>query len=190
MTATVSRYIWQIYHKEIQPTLSSWIIFFSGTSLSLVTYAIAQDKDFKSGILNLVDCIGVALIMISVLLWSRAERHFRPFEKWYLAGIGLIVIYGLATGDAWSSNLFTWGLIATGYFPTIQTLVTEKRNTESFTAWGGEWITVTIGLYPASDGGNTLAILYASRGVVLIGPMLILMSYYEFQSRKQASAAL
>lgn len=184
MTIAVGRYVWQVYFQQISPTLSSWVIFVLGTSLCLITYAIAQEKDLESGILNAVDCIGVSFILIAVILWSKGERRFEAFEKWYLSGIGAIIAYGLITGDAWNSNRFAQALIVIGYFPTIHKLITEKKNKESFSGWGSEFVSATFGLYPAIVGGKELAVLYAIRGIVMIGSLLLLMLYYEVRNKK------
>jgi len=162
-----------------------WIIFSLGTGLSLVTYLIAEKYDFRSGILNTMDVIGCVAISLSIIVWGKHGIRLRPFEKWYLAGVGIIVAYGLLTGDAWTSNIFTQVLISLGYFPTIQNLVTEKRNTESFITWGLNGFTGLVALYPAIVNGNTLAILYSVRSLVSIAILLCIMKYYEIHSRSQ-----
>jgi hypothetical protein len=94
------------------------------------------------------------------------------------------VTYGLLTGDAWASNVFTQVLISIGYFPTIQNLLTEKRNVESFTGWGCAVVAGLIALYPAIVDGNSLAILYALRTVVFVSSIIAVMVYYELRSKK------
>jgi hypothetical protein len=183
-TAFAVRYTYQIRKREITPTLSTWIIFLLGTGLSLTTYAIAEQRDFASGILNTMDVAAVTVILIATLIWGQRAVRFKPFEKWYLGGIGAIVSYGLLTGDAWVSNVFTQVLISIGYVPTIQNLLTEKRNVESFTGWGCAVVAGLIALYPAIVDGNSLAILYALRTVVFVSSIIAVMVYYELRSKK------
>lgn len=185
MLVLACRYIYQIHRHKITPTLSTWIIFFIGTSLSLITYALAEKHDFKSGILSVMDTAVVASVLGAILVWGKRDMRFKPFEKWYLAGVGAIILYGLISGDAWGSNIFTQALISVGYIPTIQNLITEKKNTESFTAWGCALTAGIFGLYPAiAEGGNLLAAVYSIRTIVLVASMLCLMVYYEFLHQK------
>jgi CDP-diglyceride synthetase len=183
------RYTYQIRKGEISPTLSTWIIFLLGTGLSLTTYAIAERRDFASGILNTMDVVAVTVILIATIIWGQRAVRFKPFEKWYLVGIAAIVTYGLLSGDAWASNVFTQVLISVGYIPTIQNLLTEKRNVESFTGWGCAVVAGLIALYPAIVDGNSLAILYALRTVVFVSGIMSVMVYYELRSKERRSWA-
>lgn len=178
------RYTYQICKKQIKPTLSTWIIFLLGTALSLVTYWVAEDHDLRSGILNTMDVASVAIILLATIIWGDRGLTFKPFEKWYLLGIGVIVVYGLWSGNAWQSNIFTQVLIGLGYIPTIQNLVTEKRNTESFTAWGCGIAAGLVGLYPAVVDGNTLAMVYAGRTIVLVSGIMLVMAYYTCRQKR------
>jgi hypothetical protein len=183
------RYTWQIWKGEISPTLSTWIIFLLGTGLSLATYAIAEQRDFASGILNTMDVVAVTVILVATVIWGQRAVRLKPFEKWYLGGIGAIVTYGLLSGDARGSNVFIQVLISIGYLPTIQNLLTEKRNVESFTGWGCAVLAGLIALYPATVDGNSLAVLYALRTVVFVSSIIIVMIYYELRSTKPRSPA-
>ncbi len=180
------RYAYQIWKRDVgfSPTLSTWIIFLLGTGLSLVTYAIAEKHDFRSGILNTVDVVAVTIVLLAIIVWGNRDIRFKPFEKWYLGGVGAIVAYGLLSGDAWGSNIFAQVLISIGYAPTIQTLLTEKRNTESFTGWGCAIVASIIAFYPAMADGNLLAVLYAVRAIVLVLSVIVIMAYYELRSKK------
>ena len=177
------RYIYQVWKREISPALSTWIIFLLGTGLSLATYAIEEDHDFLSGILNTMDIIVVVAVLAAIIIWGNRKMRFKPFEKWYLWGVGAIVAYGMLSGDAWTSNILTQILISVGYFPTIQNLLTEKKNTESFTGWILVAVAGFIALYPATVNGNVLATLYATRTVVLVAAIIAIMAYYSMRDR-------
>jgi len=180
MVAFCIYYSFQIWRRRIDPTLSTWIIFLAGTGLSLVTYGLAENHDYQSGILNTLDVVSVAIILSAILKWGKPELRFRQHEKWYLVGAALIVGYGIMTGDVWSSNLYTQVLICCGYIPLIQTLVTEKRNTESFFGWICGLSAGIIGLYPAVVSGNALAVIYAVRTIIAVSVVLFFMVYYQY----------
>jgi len=179
MTIFTARYAYQIWRREISPTLSTWITFMSGIGLSLATYMFAAKWDIRSGILNTMDFIAVAVILFAVLKWGKNEVRFKPFEKWYLVGITFIIIFGIFTGDAWNSNILTQVLISVGYLPTAHNLLKEKRNVESFSGWGCALIAALLALYPAIKEGNGLAVAYTIRTIFFVGVIISLMMYYK-----------
>lgn len=176
------RYGYQIRSGKVKPALSTWLTFLAGTGLSLLTYSVASEWDFKSGILNVSDVLVVALVILATLRWSSLHMMFRPFEKWYLLGAGVIVLFWVSSGDSFTSNLMVQMLIFIGYFPTIHKLVAEKENTESYSSWGLALLAVTIACYPAMVGGNTLATVYALRSVVMVSVVLSLMLWCDRQT--------
>jgi hypothetical protein len=181
MTASGVRYIWLVRRHLIEPAASTWMIFLTGTSLSFATYMVAENRDFVTGILNTMDVLEVGAILIAVLIWgNRKGGRLSRFEKLYLAGIGLIIVYGFAFGDAWGSNLFVQALITMGYIPTVHKVISNKRNTESFLPWIFSLCAGLFALVPALFDGNTLATVYAGRTVVLVGLFIMLMGYYEY----------
>lgn len=176
----VARYTYQIIKGDISPTLSTWIMFLTGTGLSLITYFLAEDWDIRSGIYNATDFISVLIVLSVIIFCGNREIRFQSFEKWYLIGIALIVGFGITTGNAWKSNIFTQALITIGYIPTIHRLVQEKKNTESYTAWGCTLIAALLALYPAIKDGNSLATIYTIRAIILVSFMLTMMIYYQY----------
>lgn len=176
-------YAWQIRAGRIRPTLSTWLIFLSGGGLSFVTYAIAENKDFRSGILNTIDIAFVTIVISAILVWGDRKVRFHSFEKWYLAGVAAIIVYGLLTGNAWNSNALSQVLLVLAYGPTFHALCSQKRNTESFLAWGCSVVAAGFALYPATVGGNTLAAIYAGRALFFSVALLLLMFYYELKHK-------
>ena len=163
---------------RISPTVSTWVVFSVSTILSLTTYALAQNHDFKSGILNTTDAFQTFIILIMVIIWGK-KGQFSRFEKYYLSGIGVVVAYGVVSGNAFSSNLFIQILICSGYIPTIAKMVRLRKNTEQFLPWVFPLIAGMLGIYPAIVGGNTLAALYAIRTVAMILILMSVMVYYR-----------
>ena len=181
------RYSYQIYKKDISPTLSTWILFFVGVGLSLVTYLLSEDFDVISGINNTVDILVVIAMIASILRWGNKTVRFRPWEKYYLLTAGAIVLYAVITGDLFKSNLFAQVLIAIGAIPTINTMIAERRNTESFTAWGLVWTAHAVGLVSSLVNGNILSATYVIRGLVSITITLAVMIYFEVRTRRQST---
>lgn len=184
MTAFIAIYVYQIYRHKITPTLSTWIIFLCGAGLSFTTYVISEKGDFRSGVLNTIDLANVIIVIIAIIIWGKRSIKLKSFEKWYLVAVGLIIFYGVITGDAWRSNILTQVLIGMGYFPTIHALLKSKVNTESFMAWGINLVVSILALYPALVEGNFLAVLYAVRATSLISILLVIMIYCEYVTRR------
>ncbi|MCR4328112.1 MAG: hypothetical protein NUV53_01190 [Patescibacteria group bacterium] len=179
------RYVHQVKEGKASPALSTWLIFLVGVVISFITYAIAEKRDFRSGILNTIDLASISFIVVGIIICGkRGVLRFKPFEKWHLVGSGLLVGYGIYTGNAWNSNILAQVLLGVAYFPTWQNLFTEKRNTESWSGWMLNLLACALALYPAMVNGNTLAIVYATRAVTLIVCTMFLMAYYEFKQKK------
>lgn len=167
----------------VVPTLSTWITFVIGTGLSLLTYLLAEEGDWRSGILNTMDFLATVIILLALVYYGGRKIVFRSFEKWYLGGVSAIVLFGIISQDAWRSNIFTQMLIGLGYIPTILSLHQEKRNVESYVAWVCGLSAGILALYPSIQGGNVLAVIYSVRTIVFVILILALMTYYQRQSR-------
>ncbi len=177
-------YAYQIRKHKIDPTLSTWIIFMSGVGISLITYTIAENKDFKSGILNKVDAAFVLVVISAIFAWGKRELRLKPFEKWYLLGVLVIIVYGILSKSAWNSNVLSQVLLSVGYIPTIHHLIQQKKNRESFLGWGCSMIAAIAALYLARVAGKPLETLYASRALFFAALLLCLMFYYEIKQKK------
>ena len=187
MLIVAGRYSYEVYKRKISPTFSTWLILLSGTSLSLITYTVASNRDFQSGILNTIDVVVSFIIVLSIMIWEKnLKLSFKPFEKKYLlVAIGIIIFWAISK-DAFVSNLLVQVLLTIGYLPTMQNLIKEKRNVESFIAWSLGLTAGFLALYPAIAGGNILATIYSLRTIVLIGIVLGLMSFYRKNAKKRS----
>lgn len=184
MTLFITTYVYKIYKREITPTLSTWVIFLFGTTLSFITYLVTEKHDLSSGILNTIDVANVIIIITAIIIFGKHTIRFNSFEKWYLSGVCFIILYGFLSGNAWNSNILTQVLLCIGYAPTIHTLLKNKVNTESFSAWGINLIVSILAIFPAIIEGNLLALLYAIRATLLISILIIIMIYCEFYEKK------
>ncbi|MFH1235138.1 MAG: hypothetical protein V1493_06010 [Candidatus Diapherotrites archaeon] len=179
-------YSYKVFKGQTKPALSTWLIMFVGTALSLLTYLSASNWNFVGGILNLLDVTVTIIIIAATLLWSKSKIKFRAFEKGYLVIAGLIALFWLLTKNPFEANLLVQVLILVGYFPTIQKLVTEKQNTESFSAWLIAYSAGLLALFPAIVSGGILPLVYVGRTIVMQSAIIGLMIYYgkPFGSRK------
>ncbi len=182
------RYAYLLRHKRISPTPAMWVMFTSGVGLSFLTYAFAEQHDFRSGILNTVDVAGCGATLILVLLWGARGERFDRFERWYLAAAGLVVVYWIASKDPITSNICTQLLIGAGYIPTLRKMRRVKKNTEPFMSWTIMLLAALAGLYPAIANGNALAVVYVVRTIIMVSFMLILMAVYHFRTQRRSNA--
>lgn len=182
-----SCYIRQIRNGKAKTTTSTWIILLVGCALSFVTYLIAENKDLKSGIMNTVDMVYVTVILYVVYLQTGRKIQLESFEKNYLAGAGMIVVYGVVTGDAWKSNVLTQILMSFAYLPMYHKLFLKKEKTDSYFAWLPPAFTAAISLYPSIHDGNALATIYSARALFFCSLTSLLMFYYQLRAKVAAS---
>ena len=189
-------YIYKVVSGKADPIISTWIIFLVGCILSFVTYVLHTEWDLKSGIINTTDLVYVSVVFIAILLWGKPEKEMaygddyekkkkeekflQSFEKWYLAGAAGIVVYGVITGNAWNSNVLTQILMSFAYFPMFHKMLKQKEKKDSYFAWIPAICISLVGLYPAISGGNTLAVIYASRALFFSSTTCLIMAYYQF----------
>jgi len=159
-----------------------------GSGLSFITYLIAENKDWRSGILNIVDAVYIVFVLAVIFLYTDHKIRFKPFEKWYLAGAGLIVAYGLATGNAWRSNVLTQVLMSLAYLPMFHKMISEKEKKDSYFAWTPQIFIAVIAMYPAVHEGNSLAVIYASRSLFFSLLTTFLMLYFQVRAKRVAPA--
>jgi len=174
-----SWYSWQTYKKLIKPALSTWLIMLTGSILSLFTYFSESNWDISSGILNMADTFGITLIIISIVTWSDTKFRLRSFEKRYLGAAFGILLFWIVSGNPFVSNILLQLLMVIGYFPTIQKLIFEKKNSESFSSWIIAMSASLFALIPAISGKQILSIIYVGRSIVMMGIILLMMSYFD-----------
>lgn len=183
-------YVIQVKRKVAEATLSTWMIFMVGCSLSLTTYWFAKDRDLESGIMNTVDVFYVFLVLVGVFFWGDRKERFKPHEKWYLAAVIGIVAYAFATGDAYKSNWFTQVLMSFAYLPMFHKMWREKKTKDSYFGWIPASVNALVALYPALYNGNDLAVVYSVRAFIFTSATSVLMAYYHIRARRLRCTAL
>lgn len=188
MAAFAWRYGIKIRRREIEPPLSTWILFLVGVAVSLVFYGLEEEWDLVSGITNVGDLAVVSSVIVCLLVWGDRTVRFKRWERYYLAAGGLAVFYGIVSGDLWNSSLLGQGLIVVGYVPMWHKMVVEKRNTESFATWTIVLCADLVAIVPAIKEGNVLSAIYVIRAFVLILITFCFMTYFELRARRRSEA--
>jgi hypothetical protein len=168
-------YVYQISRRQVLPTLSTWIILGVATSLNVASYLVATRVDVISGVLGLTDAVACWFILIVTVISAGLKIQFQTFEKYYLTGAGVIVLFWIVSRNAFITNLLMQLLITIGCSSTIQSLLYAHENHESFTFWGLVLVAASLSLYPAAVDGNLLAIIYSIRSIVILCVILFLM---------------
>jgi hypothetical protein len=168
-------YMYQISRRQVLPTLSTWIILGVATSLNVASYLVATRVDVISGVLGLTDALVCWFILIVTVISAGLKMQFQTFEKYYLTGAGVIVLFWIVSRNAFITNLLMQFLITIGCSSTIQSLLYANENHESFIFWGLVLVAASLSLYPAAVDGNLLAVIYSIRGIVILCVILSLM---------------
>lgn len=168
-------YMYQISRRQVLPTLSTWIILGVATSLNVASYLVATRVDVISGVLGLTDALVCWFILIVTVISAGLKMQFQTFEKYYLTGAGVIVLFWIVSRNAFITNLLMQLLITIGCSSTIQSLLYANENHESFIFWGLVLVAASLSLYPAAVDGNLLAVIYSIRSIVILCVILSLM---------------
>jgi hypothetical protein len=168
-------YMYQISRRQVLPTLSTWIILVVATSLNVASYLVATRVDVISGVLGLTDALVCWFILIVTVISAGFKMQFQTFEKYYLTGAGVIILFWIVSRSAFITNLLMQFLITIGCSSTIQSLLYANENHESFIFWGLVLVAASLSLYPAAVNGNLLAVIYSIRSIVILCVILSLM---------------
>jgi len=172
-------YATEIYKKKISPALSTWIIMALGVVLSITTYLISSDFNYLGAALNFGDVLCNVIIITMLLTTQKSSVRFKSFEKKYLLASLIIVIFWILSRNAFISNLLVQLILVVSYLPTIQKLLTEKKNTESIFAWSICLFASLVSLFSSFASGNFLSIVYVMRSSIMIGLVLAIAIYFE-----------
>ncbi|MFH1404908.1 MAG: hypothetical protein ABIH21_02300 [Patescibacteria group bacterium] len=185
MAAFTFFYLRQLFSKKSSPTLSMFVIFSTGTLLSLLTYLSTPNTSLVAGALNATDFLSVLTVAVCIYIRSPDKKLvFQSFEKKYLLATAGIVAYWAVTGEALIANVLIQIIIALGYPPTIEKLWKAKRNTEPFAGWICVVCANITSLIPALERRDGLATLYATRSLTLTLLMLSIMLFWSVKTRK------
>lgn len=172
-------YIAYIIKGKVTPTKSTWLIFTAVTNLNVASF-LANRFDLVSGAYLMTDFATCLAVLITAIICDRQTRfELKRFEKYYLLGVGICIVFWLGSKDPFFTNLLVQTLIIIGYFPTFHNMVVKKKSTESKTAWTIWLIGMSLSFYPAWVNQNVLAMIYSARGTIMCLVMLILIKRYS-----------
>lgn len=176
-------YVLKVWRGKADATTSTWIMFLAGAGPSFFTNALANNWDLKSSVLNTTDLAYISIILIAICLWGKKSKLFDSFEKWYLFAAGLVVVYGVVSGDMRGSNWCTQILMSIAYIPMWQRIISAGKNIESFFGWLPNIFNSSVALYPAFYTGNELSAIYTFRSLSFSLITVIIMIFYEIKIR-------
>ena len=180
MVLFASWYAYKVYKGAISPALSTWIIMFTGVFLSILTYLVSSHFNYLGAALNFGDVLCNVIIISTILLTKKFSLRFRPFEKWYLLASAIIVVFWSLSHDAFISNLLVQLILVVSYLPTIQKMITEKKNSESIPVWSVCLFASVVSLYSAFASGNILSVIYVCRSTFMIMVVMSLGVYFDY----------
>ncbi len=170
------RYSWLTWQGQIQPTLATWLLFFVATFLSFRTYWATEKHSFAGNIINTIDLFNVCLITFSILVLGKNTRMgFNAFELGCLIASGAILIFWKLSKLHVASNLALQVIMTVAYFPTLHHLWSALKNTEQLDVWIMVWVASVFALIPAFIDRDKLAFVYASRSLIMVSALLILI---------------
>jgi len=179
----VVRFISNVRKKETTPPVTTWFIFLLGTGISIGTYVTFKKHDLQSGILNIMDFTCTGLSFVAVWLWGNRSVPFTVLEKFSIIVAICIVMVWKLTENAMTANLLAQMLIMIGYIPTIHRMISWKKNTESFQTWSIVLLAGFVGLVPAILDYDTLAVIYALRGIIMVSLVMCVSAHYALQAK-------
>lgn len=181
---------WKIIRKQgVDPPLSTWLIFIAATIIGFATYLKngGINRPLTEGALPLSDVVMCAIVALTLVFFGSRGLAFKPFERVYVVGLVLILVYWYFTSDPWWSNILVQGLIMVGFIPTIQNMFREGRNTESFLFWLLVLVGSAIACYPAYrawvEHGSSLVLIYSARATIACSSLLALMTFFTLRGR-------
>jgi len=177
----LSRYIYLLYQKKISPSLAMWTFFSLAVGISLFTYFAEGNHQISDNILNFTDLILVVSVSIAIVIWGDTSTRFNRFDIACLAAvIGIIAFWGISKNHV-VTNYSVQSIMEISYFPVLERMINQKKNTEAFSVWIMMLAAAAISLLASS---GWLASVYAIRAVVCTGALLLLMLRIELRNRK------
>lgn len=176
------RYSWLTWRGEIQPVFATWLLGGVAVSLSFWTYWSSGQRSLVGNIGNTVDLFVVGTILASIVFLSPQVRlGFNEFEIGCLAVSVVILIFWRTSKRHAAAHLALQGLMTVSFCPLFYQLWQAHTNTESFGVWVTAWVACVAALVPPVLDRDRLAIIYASRAIIMVTITLGLMARLELR---------
>ncbi len=175
------RYCYQIHKKEVEPALAMWLFFVIAVGISLATYLAEANFKPIDNILNTSDLAMVFIVMVFVFFRGAQSSRFTRFDYGCLMAVMLVVVFWIFTRNHFITNIAVQTIMVIAYFPVVKRMLTERKNTESFSVWSAMFVVAGVSLFSSK---GSLATIYAIRAMICTGLLLLLMLRIEYLNRK------
>lgn len=175
------RYCYQIHKKEVEPALAMWLFFVIAVGISLATYLAEANFRPIDNILNTSDLAMVFIVMVFVFFRGAQSSRFTRFDYGCLMAVMLVVVFWIFTRNHFITNIAVQTIMVIAYFPVVKRMLTERKNTESFSVWSAMFVVAGVSLFSSK---GSLATIYAIRAMICTGLLLLLMLRIEYLNRK------
>ncbi len=175
------RYCYQIHTKEVEPALAMWLFFVIAVGISLATYLAEANFKPIDNILNTSDLAMVFIVMVFVFFRGAQSSRFTRFDYGCLMAVMLVVVFWIFTRNHFITNIAVQTIMVIAYFPVVKRMLTERKNTESFSVWSAMFVVAGVSLFSSK---GSLATIYAIRAMICTGLLLLLMLRIEYLNRK------
>ena len=171
------RYCMKIVHDGVG-TITTWIIFEVGSTISLVTYFTGKQHSIVSSITNVADGVFIALILGTLYAKHRGETIvFSKNEKRCLRiAAGALVVWAI-TRTSWVGVAGFQVVMIVAYFPTFERIQRWERAgaPEPVETWSVNALVAIMGVVIAIARNDYVAMLYPMRAVVLCAVVVTLI---------------
>jgi len=181
------RYCWLIWKKRIKPALAMWVFFSIAVGGSLVTYLSSGDYSLFDNIVNTSDLVLVVIVSVFIFIFGDRSTRFNRFDIGCLVAVLGIVAFWLISQHHFVSHVSIQVILVIAYFPVISRLWKSSKNTESFAAWIGLFLTPCISLLSSK---GILATIYSLRAIISTSVLLALMVRAEMKQRVRSVSRL
>jgi len=179
---TAIRFVYLIRKHKIQPALAMWLFFLLAIATSLVTYIRDGGSGPAGNILNATDLVLAVSVVIAILLYGDKSSRFSKFDLGCLILVIIIMVFWLATGAHFMTNILLQAILVIAYFPVVERMIRLKKNTETFTGWTGMLLAAIISLFSVE---GTLAYIYSVRAIVCISLLMGLMLWFTVRKNPE-----
>lgn len=180
MTAFGIQYCVLISQDEIQPTLSSWILFCVACTISFWTYWSTQTHSLMGNVANTLDVVLTwAVLAFMLCVGTNIRYHFRPVDTICLvASLGILVVWRLTRRHT-LANVAIQIVMVIAYIPLLMNLLSAIQRPESISNWIIGWFGAVFALTSAILNRDRLGILYGLRASSLVTLTLFLLLRLE-----------
>lgn len=158
-----------------------WTFFSVAIAISLLTYFADGNYSFSDNILNVTDLLMVVGVMVAILIWGDHTTRFNRFDLGCTIAVFSIIIFWIISNNHIITNYSVQAIMVISYFPVVTRMIQQQKNTEAFSIWIPSFMAPTLSLLA---GEGFLASVYAVRGMLCAGTLLLLMWFFYFKTKK------